>query len=93
MKINNEILKRQALLNVVNSKLESDRDVLMDKINTSLYSDDYNRIEIIYKSEIKLAQIEKAIEINRMFIIQLQQSAAENFLDSNMSEKDKEIKK
>lgn len=93
MKINSEILKRQALLNVVNSKLESDRDVLMDKINTSLYSDNPNRIETIYKSEIKLAQIEKAIEINRMFIVQLQQSAAENFLDSNMSEKDKEIKK
>ncbi len=52
------------LLKAVGSKLQNNRDVLMDKINTLLSSQEPNRINMIYKAELKLARIEHALELN-----------------------------
>lgn len=73
------------VLKLVNNKLEVRRDELMDIINVSLSSNITNRVEIIYKTQLELATIEKALEINRYFQVQMQENLLSNIL------KEKEI--
>jgi hypothetical protein len=70
------------ILKLVNSKLEARRDELMDIINVSLSSSIANRIQFIYDAQIELATIEKALEINRFFQIQLQEQVLETVLEN-----------
>ena len=82
--VNNEILKRQNTLKIVQAKLENNRDELMDQINLALLSSIPNRIDIIYKAQLKLATIEKALEINRYFMVQLQQEILTDLIADDM---------
>ena len=84
MTISNEILKKQETLKIVQAKLENKRDELMDIINTSLLSSIPTRIEIIYRSQLKLATVEKALEINRFFMVQLQQDILKDLIADDM---------
>jgi hypothetical protein len=68
------------VLKLVNNKLEARRDELMDIINVCLSSNITNRIEIIYKTQLELATIEKALEINRYFQVQMQENLLSNIL-------------
>jgi hypothetical protein len=71
------------ILKLVNSKLEVRRDELMDVINSSLYSILPDRVKIIYDSQLELATIEKALEINRYFQVQVQENLLSNILKEN----------
>ena len=66
------------VLKLVNSKLEVRRDELMDMINSSLSSLLPDRVKIIYDSQLELATIEKALEINRYFQVQVQENLLSN---------------
>jgi len=69
-------------LKIVNNKLEARRDELMDIINVSLSSVIANRVELIYETQLELATIEKALEINRYFQIQIQEQVLETILEN-----------
>lgn len=84
MKVDKKILQKQDTLKAVQSKLEAKRDALMDKINASLSSDLPNRVDIIYKSQLKLVVIEKALELNRFFMVQVQQEVLNNIVADDM---------
>lgn len=84
MKVDKKILQKQDILKAVQSKLEAKRDALMDKINASLSSDLPNRVDIIYKSQLKLVAIEKAMELNRFFMVQVQQEVLNNIVADDM---------
>jgi hypothetical protein len=71
------------VLKLVNSKLEVRRDELMDMINSSLSSLLPDRVKIIYDSQLELATIEKALEINRYFQVQVQENLLSNILKEN----------
>jgi hypothetical protein len=75
---------RIGLLKAVGSKLQTKRDMLMDKINILLSSEEPNRINMIYKTELKLAQIENAIELNNFFIVQSQQDMLTDIVTDDM---------
>lgn len=77
------------LLKLVNNKLEAKRDELMDVINVSLSSVLPNRIQVIYDTQLELATIEKAMEINRYFQIQIQEQILSSMLE-NTEQKDSE---
>jgi len=68
------------LLKLVNNKLEVRRDELMDIINSSLSSTLPNRVQFIYDAQIELATIEKALDINRYFQVQVQENLLSNIL-------------
>ena len=76
-----KMTNRIEILKIVGLKLNSEREVLMDCINASLSSNDPNRVTLIYDSELKLATIEKAIEINNYFQIQMQEQSLSELLD------------
>lgn len=71
------------VLKLVNSKLEVRRDELMDMINSSLSSLLPDRVKIIYDAQLELATIEKALEINRYFQVQVQENLLSNILKEN----------
>ena len=73
------------ILKLVNSKLEVRRDELMDMINSSLSSLLPDRVKIIYDSQLELATIEKALEINRYFQVQVQENLLSNILKEKES--------
>ena len=76
------------LLKIIDRKFDSEREVLMDSINTSLSSSDPNRVENIYTSILALATIDKAIELNRYFQLQIQEQTLEKVLsETNNSKK------
>lgn len=75
---------RIELLKAVGSKLEIKRDILMDKINILLNSENPNRINLIYKTELKLVQIEKALELNNYFILQTQKDVLTDLVADDM---------
>jgi len=77
------------LLKLVNNKLEAKRDELMDVINVSLSSVLPNRVQVIYDTQLELATIEKAMEINRYFQIQIQEQILSSMLE-NTEQKDSE---
>ncbi len=83
------------ILKIVNNKLEAKRDELMDVINSSLSSLSSNRVEIIYNAQLELATVEKALEINRYFQVQIQEQVLGDILDkTNYDPKDsKDLKK
>ncbi len=68
------------LLKLVNNKLEVRRDELMDIINSSLSSSLPDRVKLIYDSQLELATVEKALEINRYFQVQVQENLLSNIL-------------
>jgi hypothetical protein len=84
MKVDKKILQKQDTLKAVQSKLEAKRDALIDKINASLSSDLPNRVSIIYKTQLKLVVIEKALELNRFFMLQVQQEVLADIIADDM---------
>lgn len=87
MKISNQL----NVLKIVNNKLEVKRDELMDVINSSLSSLSSNRVEMIYNAQLELATVEKALEINRYFQVQIQEQVLGDILDkTNYDSKDSE---
>ena len=76
-----ETSNKLELLKIVNNKLEVKRDELMDVINSSLSSLSSNRVEIIYNAQLELATVEKALEINRYFQVQIQEQVLGDILD------------
>ena len=78
-----ETSNKLELLKIVNNKLEVKRDELMDMINSSLSSLLPDRVKIIYDSQLELATIEKALEINRYFQVQVQENLLSNILKEN----------
>jgi hypothetical protein len=69
------------LLKLVNNKLEVKRDELMDVINSSLSSFLPDRVKTIYDAQLELATVEKALEINRFFQIQIQEELLSSMLN------------
>lgn len=76
------------VLKLVGSKLEIRRDELMDIINVSLSSALHNRVDFVYKAQLELATVEKALEINRFFQIQLQENILSDIIEKNKEEVD-----
>lgn len=72
------------LLNAVGSRLQNKRDALMDKINILLSSQEPNRINMIYKTELKLVQIENALSLNNFFIVQAQKDMLTDLVADDM---------
>jgi len=72
------------LLKTVGLKLQNNRDALMDKINILLSSQEPNRINMIYKAELKLARLEHALELNNFFILQSQQDMLTDIIADDM---------
>jgi hypothetical protein len=63
----------------------------MDVINSSLSSLSSNRVEMIYNAQLELATVEKALEINRYFQVQIQEQVLGDILDkTNYDSKDSE---
>ena len=88
----------QSILKLVNSKLEVRRDELMDIISSSLNSTNPDRVFNVYESILELATIEKSLELNRYFQIQVQENLLSTILKETQkgdtkSEGDKELKK
>jgi hypothetical protein len=88
----------QSILKLVNSKLEVRRDELMDRISSSLNSTNPDRVSSVYESVLELATIEKALELNRYFQIQVQENLLSTILKETQkgdtkSESDEELKK
>jgi hypothetical protein len=82
-----ETSSKLELLKIVNNKLELKRDELMDTINSSLSSIIPDRINIIYNAQLELATIEKALEINRYFQIQIQEQVLGDILKNTSNYK------
>ena len=78
------------ILKIVSSRLESKRDELMDVINSSIVSDSPNRVEYIYNAQIELANIEKALEMNQYFQVQIQEQLLNNAIQLEKKEGTKE---
>lgn len=83
MKMKDKISTKQKMLIRVGSRLNSKRDKIMDKINSLLeFSENTAQIQQlpiekdICKLEIKLAQVEQAINLNNHFMRQIQEDAA-----------------
>lgn len=74
------------VLKLVGSKLETRRDELMDIINVSLSSALPSRVSLVYDTQLELATIEKALEINRFFQIQLQENILSDIIEKNKGE-------
>ena len=88
----------QSILKLVNSKLEVRRDELTDIISSSLNSTNPDRVSIVYESVLELATIEKALELNRYFQIQVQENLLSTILKETQkgdtkSKSDEELKK
>ena len=88
----------QSILKLVNSKLEVRRDELTDIISSSLNSTNPDRVSSVYESVLELATIEKALELNRYFQIQVQENLLSTILKETQkggtrSESDEELKK
>jgi hypothetical protein len=88
----------QSILKLVNSKLEVRRDELTDIISSSLNSTNPDRVSSVYESVLELATIEKALELNRYFQIQVQENLLSTILKETQkgdtkTEGDKELKK
>ena len=93
-----ETSNSQSILKLVNSKLEVRRDELTDIINSSLNSTNPNRVSNVYESVLELATIEKALELNRYFQIQVQENLLSTILKETQkggtrSESDEELRK
>lgn len=84
MKVDKQILQKQDTLKAVQSKLEAKRDALVDKINASVSSNLPNRVDIVYKTQLKLVTVEKALELNRFFMLQVQQEVLSNIVADDM---------
>lgn len=83
-----ETSNKLELLKIVNNKLEVKRDELMDMINSSLSSIAPDRISVIYNAQLELATVEKALEINRYFQIQIQEQVLDDILKNSSNYKD-----
>lgn len=88
----------QSILKLVNSKLEVRRDELTDIISSSLNSTNPDRVSSVYESVLELATIEKALELNRYFQIQVQENLLSTILKETQkggtrSESGEELKK
>ncbi len=88
----------QSILKLVNSKLEVRRDELMDRISSYLNSTNPDRVSSVYESVLELATIEKALELNRYFQIQVQENLLSTILKETQKgdtrpEGDEELKK
>jgi hypothetical protein len=83
-----ETSNKLELLKIVNNKLEVKRDELMDMINSSLSSIAPDRISVIYNAQLELATVEKALEINRYFQIQIQEQVLGDILKNSSNYKD-----
>jgi hypothetical protein len=81
--------KESEALRIVGLKLEADREELVDNISSSLSSSNAGRIEDIYNSIIKLATIEKSIEINTTFQLQIRRDFLE--MEDYLSKSDSTI--
>lgn len=93
-----EVSNGQSILKLVNSKLEVRRDELTDIISSSLNSTNPDRVSSVYESVLELATIEKALELNRYFQIQVQENLLSTILKETQkgdarSESDEELKK
>jgi hypothetical protein len=93
-----ETTNSQSILKLVNSKLEVRRDELTDIISSSLNSTNPDRVSIVYESVLELATIEKALELNRYFQIQVQENLLSTILKETQkgdtkSKSDEELKK
>lgn len=93
-----ETTNGQSILKLVNSKLEVRRDELMDIISSSLNSTTPDRVSNVYESVLELATIEKALELNRYFQVQVQENLLSTILKEKQkggtrSENDEELKK
>ena len=93
-----ETTNGQSILKLVNSKLEVRRDELMDIISSSLNSTTPDRVFNVYESILELATIEKSLELNRYFQIQVQENLLSTILKETQkgdtkTEGDKELKK
>ena len=75
------------VLKLVGSKLETRRDELMDIINVSLSSALPNRVNLVYDAQLELATIEKALEINGYFQIQVLSNTLEVHKGENLENK------
>lgn len=82
-----ETSNKLELLKIVNNKLEVKRDELMDVINSSLSSTASDRINVIYNAQLELATVEKALEINRYFQIQIQEQVLGDILKNSSNYK------
>ena len=88
----------QSILKLVNSKLEVRRDELTDIISSSLNSTNPDRVSSVYESVLELSTIEKALELNRYFQIQVQENLLSTILKETQkggtrSESGEELKK
>ena len=83
-----ETSNKLELLKIVNNKLEVKRDELIDMINSSLSSIAPDRISVIYNAQLELATVEKALEINRYFQIQIQEQVLDDILKNSSNYKD-----
>jgi hypothetical protein len=83
-----ETSNKLELLKIVNNKLEVKRDELMDMINSSLSSVAPDRISVIYNAQLELATVEKALEINRYFQIQIQEQVLGDILKNSSNYKE-----
>ena len=93
-----ETTNSQSILKLVNSKLEVRRDELTDIISSSLNSTNPDRVSIVYESVLELATIEKALELNSYFQIQVQEHLLSTILKETQkgdtkSKSDEELKK
>ena len=93
-----ETTNSQSILKLVNSKLEVRRDELMDVISSSLNSTTPDRVSNVYESVLELATIEKALELNRYFQVQVQENLLSTILKETQkgdtkSKSDEELKK
>lgn len=88
-----ETTNGQSILKIVNSKLEVKRDELMDVISSSLNSTSPNRVSNVYESILELATIEKALELNRYFQVQVQENLLSAILKQTEKSGTKEEKK
>lgn len=93
-----ETSNSQSILKLVSSKLEVRRDELTDIISSSLNSTNPDRVSNVYESVLELATIEKALELNRYFQIQVQENLLSTILKETQkgdtrSEGDEELKK
>lgn len=93
-----ETTNSQSILKLVNSKLEVRRDELTDIISSSLSSTTPDRVSIVYESILELATIEKALELNRYFQIQVQENLLSTILKQTQkgdtkSKNDEDLKK
>lgn len=62
------------VLRITRLKLEARRDELMDIISSSISSVYPNRVDNVYDATLELATIEKALELNKYFQLQVQES-------------------